>query len=232
MSNKEYQKKWREKNKEKIAQDQKEYRERNKEKLAAKRKIYCQKNKAKCAAARDKWRKENPEKFKAYLKKYYKTEKFKAICKRWRQKNRKHLANYSRIRDRKLKGLPLTPKNYSFFSDFLKPFIALPNEQDKNRLIKLIDKSLTDKQSEVFAMTLEGKTQIEIAKLMQVKQCTISHYFRGNEMKGVMQGGIVKKARQIFQTFKTQNEDLSKLISKSMAKTSSLMSKKKVVSKY
>ena len=78
------QKKYYEKNKEKVAAHRKKYYEENKEKVAAYSKKYREENKEKVAAHRKKYREENKEKVAAYNKKYYEENKEK-----WKEYNQK-----------------------------------------------------------------------------------------------------------------------------------------------
>jgi len=92
----EYQRLWRKKNKEKQKQYRKEYRLKNKEKLKQYGKKWRLKNKEKLNQYRKEYRLKNKEKQKQYEKKWRLNNKEKANqkCKEWRLKNKEYSKKY------------------------------------------------------------------------------------------------------------------------------------------
>jgi len=77
----EYEKQYREKNKEKISEKSIEYREKNKEKISEKNKEYFQKNKEKISEKNKEYREKNKETISEKSKEYYEKNKEKIIDK-------------------------------------------------------------------------------------------------------------------------------------------------------
>jgi len=100
MYNAEYQKEYRQKNKERIAECSKEYRKKNKEHLAEYGKEYKQKNKERLAEC---------------AKEYY--QKNKERVKEYRKKNKERIAEYHKEYQQKNKRSKPTPDMYRFFSN-------------------------------------------------------------------------------------------------------------------
>ena len=95
---KQYWKRYRKENKEKIAQYQEKYYQDNKEKANMRSKKYRQENKEKIKVWRREYRQENKEKIKAEQKKYYQDnkEKLKAQNKKYYQDNKEKAAQYQK----------------------------------------------------------------------------------------------------------------------------------------
>ncbi len=70
MTQKEYQRKWKEKNPEKAKEIQRRYREKNREKIRESAKKYREKNRKKINEKTKQWNKENPEKRKEHIERY------------------------------------------------------------------------------------------------------------------------------------------------------------------
>ena len=91
---KEYNKKYREENKEKIKERSKKYREENKEKMREYKKKYNEENKEKVEEWRKKYYQENKEKIKEYNEEN--KEKIKARRKKYREENKEKLREYNK----------------------------------------------------------------------------------------------------------------------------------------
>ena len=94
----EYKKKYREKNKEKIAKQQKEYNEKNREKMKEWHRQYNKDNAEKNNARSKKHYEDNKEKYKEKHKKYYgeNKEKLRESGKKWAADNREKMKEYHR----------------------------------------------------------------------------------------------------------------------------------------
>jgi len=130
MYNAEYQKEYRQKNKERIAEYKKEYKQKNKERIAEYSKEYKQKNKERIAECDKEYYQKNKERIAEYSKEYkqknkgriavYKKEyyqKNKERVKEYRQKNKERIAEYKKEYDQKNKRSKPTPDMYRFFSN-------------------------------------------------------------------------------------------------------------------
>jgi hypothetical protein len=115
MYNAEYQKEYRQKNKERIVEYNKEYRKENKERIAERDKEYRKENKERIVEYNKEYRKENKERIKEYKKEYY--QKNKERVKEYRQKNKKRIAAYyKKYRQKNNRSKP-TPDMYRFFGN-------------------------------------------------------------------------------------------------------------------
>lgn len=80
---------------------------------------------------------------------------------------------------------------------------ACYNDQIYQRIIDIAFTSLTPRQREVLKMFMEGKTQIEIAKTLNVNQSSIAKCLNGNTeygkcYGGKTYGGLGKKLRKFI----------------------------------
>jgi len=115
MYNAEYQKEYRQKNKERIVEYNKEYRKENKERIAERDKEYRKENKERIVEYNKEYRKENKERIKEYKKEYY--QKNKERMKEYRQKNKKRMAAYYKKYLQKNNRSKPTPDMYRFFGN-------------------------------------------------------------------------------------------------------------------
>ena len=95
---KEYQKKWKQENKEKIIEINRKYRQKNKEKLNEADKKYYEDNKDKVRESRKKYYEENKEKTLLRNKKYKQEnrEKINEHTKKWKQENKEYMKKYNK----------------------------------------------------------------------------------------------------------------------------------------
>jgi len=98
MTNLEYYKKWRAKNRDKTRLASIKWNQKNKKKLIKKHKEYYQQNKEKVKARTKEWRKNNPEKVKEY------TNKFKDYYERYKERINKYYREYTKRPDVKFKN--------------------------------------------------------------------------------------------------------------------------------
>ena len=128
LSVEEYYRRYREKNKDKVAEQQKRYREKNKDKVAEQQKRYREKNKDKVAEQQKRYYEKNKDKVAEQQKRYYKKNKDK--YRRYYEKNkdkvaerRKHVSpsvaiddffkHFTRARFHSIEELEQTLLNYS-----------------------------------------------------------------------------------------------------------------------
>lgn len=80
--------------------------------------------------------------------------------------------------------------------------ILLLEDQLKEKLRNVCKERLTERQYNVLKMHLDGYTQIEIAKALNVNQSSVNKCINGNseygKRKGRIYGGLIKKLRRIL----------------------------------
>lgn len=80
--------------------------------------------------------------------------------------------------------------------------ILLLEDQLKEKLRDICKKQLTERQYDVLKMHLDGYTQVEIAKALNVNQSSVNKCIHGNseygKRRGRVYGGLVKKLRKIL----------------------------------
>ena len=104
---KEYNKQYREKNKEKLKKQQKEWKEKNKEQHKQQRREYAEKNKEKIAEQQKQYRIDNKEKREEQQKQYYQNHKEATLQqqKEYREANIEKVLKKERMRSWKRQGL-------------------------------------------------------------------------------------------------------------------------------
>ena len=116
-----FNKKYYEKNKEKLNKQNKEYRERNKEKIKEHRKEYYKKHRDSIRKNSKKYRERNKEKIKENGQKYYKENKGKINerIKKYKEKNKEKISEKNKERNKKLHILSV--KKLCNYYDIIKP---------------------------------------------------------------------------------------------------------------
>lgn len=88
-------------------------------------------------------------------------------------------------------------------------------DQLKKEFWRVVDESLTTRQKAVLKLFAEGKTQMEIAKILNVNQSSITKNINGNTDYGKggkrVYGGSLKKIKKIIETDLKINEILEKI---------------------
>lgn len=97
--------------------------------------------------------------------------------------------------------------------------IAALEEELNKELWRIIENNLNERQKTVVKMTAEGKTQVEIAKVLGVNQSSVVKFLNGNANYQVKDangrpttyGGIKQKLRDVAKNDPIINEILKKI---------------------
>lgn len=132
MANAEYQKAWRDKNKEKMAAYRKKWRMKNKDKLTAYDRQWRKKNRKRIVEYYRKYRREHPEKIRRwrnengeYIKRYQRNHY--ASVKRWRERNREKLHAHTALKRAIKRGEMVRPNSCVQCGKVCKPDAHHPN---------------------------------------------------------------------------------------------------------
>jgi DNA-binding NarL/FixJ family response regulator len=176
--------KYRQANKELVNKRQRERRAAAGEKGRAAARAYYQKNIEKMRErCRQSYYKHKPKKLASMIS--------------YAKAHRKVINEQARVRIQKNKGLPPTPKSFSFHRDFIINLMLLPFDRTSRIWEYIISLPLSRKRRELIKMTLDGYTTTNIAAIRGILENTISKTWNGNtvyhETGKSRAGGIYKK---------------------------------------
>jgi hypothetical protein len=181
----------------KKAERMRQYRKDHPEQMRAYRKAYYKKNKAKIAAQRKAFYERDKAKIQERSRKYYQEnrEARDKYANAYKDAHKPQINEHSRQNYYKRLGRPIKNKPYSFYRDFIKQIKNVKGCTNRVNVYRLLlAMPLTDHQKNLIRMTRDGKSQVEIAKKLNITQCSICKAWNGSQRSDKKYfGGIYNK---------------------------------------